>query len=67
MRIFVLTANYKLRIIRKGHLRDHPSLEGKMLDPEPEHWDTGSCVRVNGASGRVASTLVEHSPGLPPA
>jgi hypothetical protein len=25
MRIFVLTANYELRVSRKIHLRDHPS------------------------------------------
>jgi hypothetical protein len=25
MRIFVLTANYKLRVSRKSHLRDHPT------------------------------------------
>jgi hypothetical protein len=24
MRIFVLTANYELRVSRKSHLRDHP-------------------------------------------
>ena len=26
MRIFVLTATYELRVSRKSHLRDHPSL-----------------------------------------
>ncbi len=26
MRIFVLTATYGLRVSRKSHLRDHPSL-----------------------------------------
>jgi hypothetical protein len=25
MRIFVLVANYELRLSRKSHLRDHPS------------------------------------------
>jgi hypothetical protein len=28
MRIFVLTANYELRVSRKSHLRDHPNNTG---------------------------------------
>ncbi len=32
MRIFVLTATYELRVIRKNHLRDHPT-----PDPDPDH------------------------------
>jgi hypothetical protein len=31
MRIFVLTANYELRVSRKSHLRDHPT-DGKNAD-----------------------------------
>jgi hypothetical protein len=36
MRFLVLTATYKLRVSRKGHLRDHPSgipFQGRKSNP----------------------------------
>ncbi len=38
MRIFVLTATYELRVSRKSHLRDHPTLDPLTHAPPPPLW-----------------------------
>ncbi len=69
MRIFVLTATYELRVSRKIHLRDHPTIKGGFSDVifKPEgsnsrakylHRDVSLLVVVfnenQGGSGKVA-------------